>query len=198
MRRRQYLLYLLVASLLVAPLVATGCAARQQPAPQAGPPRKQAHALKEFNEEVQKYMKLRNRAAAKIPSLKDKATPEEIVAHRKALADAIRAHRRHVRRGDIFESGSGKLLVAVIQKNLNGPGGARLRAAITDQLPRKIFLTVNQDYPDDAPLSMMPPELLLQLPTLPKELEYRFIGKHLILLDVEANLILDYVPAVLP
>jgi hypothetical protein len=37
----------------------------------------------------------------------------------------------------------------------------------------------------------MPPSVLLRLPKLPKGLEYRFVGKHLILYDMKANLIVD-------
>ena len=35
------------------------------------------------------------------------------------------------------------------------------------------------------------------LPELPEPLEYRFAGRHLILLDTEANLVVDVVPGVL-
>ena len=42
----------------------------------------------------------------------------------------------------------------------------------------------------------MPPSILLNLPKLPEELEYRFVGPHLILHDVNANLIVDFIPGV--
>ena len=42
----------------------------------------------------------------------------------------------------------------------------------------------------------MPPSLLLNLPKLPKELEYRFVGRELILRDIAANLIVDVIPEV--
>jgi hypothetical protein len=50
---------------------------------------------------------------------------------------------------------------------------------------------VNAKYPPNAPLSTMPPTVLLNLPKLPQGLEYRFVGKHLILFDSKANLIVD-------
>jgi hypothetical protein len=40
----------------------------------------------------------------------------------------------------------------------------------------------------------MPPSLLLNLPELPKELEYRFVGRELVLRDSAANLIVDVLP----
>jgi hypothetical protein len=53
---------------------------------------------------------------------------------------------------------------------------------------------VNAIYLSEAPLSTMPPKLLTELPELPKGLEYRFIGKTLILYDADASLIVDFIP----
>jgi hypothetical protein len=47
-------------------------------------------------------------------------------------------------------------------------------------------------------MATMPPGLLKVLPALPKELEYRIIGRDLVLRDVDASLIIDYVPNVIP
>ena len=44
----------------------------------------------------------------------------------------------------------------------------------------------------------MPPDLLEVLPALPVELEYRFVGEALILLDTVAHIVVDYIPDVLP
>jgi hypothetical protein len=44
----------------------------------------------------------------------------------------------------------------------------------------------------------MPPTLLMMLPTLPEEVEYRFVGKHLLPRDTSANIILDYILDVMP
>ena len=38
--------------------------------------------------------------------------------------------------------------------------------------------------------------VLMALPTLPKELEFRFVGRDLILRDTHANLIVDFLPNV--
>jgi len=46
------------------------------------------------------------------------------------------------------------------------------------------------------PLQSMPPSLLLNLPRLPKELEYRFVGRELVLREIPANLIVDAIPDV--
>ena len=59
-------------------------------------------------------------------------------------------------------------------------------------------LVVNGRYPDTIPLSSMPPQILKVLPQLPQELEYRFIEPTLILLDVHAHIIVDYMTGAVP
>ena len=59
-------------------------------------------------------------------------------------------------------------------------------------------IEVNAVYPKNAPLSTVPPTVLLRLPRLPKDIEYRFVGRTLILRDVQANMILDFMPEVAP
>lgn len=44
----------------------------------------------------------------------------------------------------------------------------------------------------------MPARLFLKLPTLPEEVEFRFVGKHLVLRDTTADLIADYILDVVP
>jgi len=51
---------------------------------------------------------------------------------------------------------------------------------------------VNGRYPDDVPVSTMPPQVLVALSKLPEELEYRFIQNNLILFDPHSHLIVDY------
>ena len=55
-----------------------------------------------------------------------------------------------------------------------------------------VRLAVNADYPAAAAQSTVPPSVLLTLPLLRKEVEYHFVNRDLVLLDVQANLILDF------
>jgi hypothetical protein len=57
---------------------------------------------------------------------------------------------------------------------------------------------VNQIYPTTYPLATFPPALLPVLPPLPEEIEYRIVRDYLILRDVEANVILDFMPGAVP
>jgi hypothetical protein len=59
-------------------------------------------------------------------------------------------------------------------------------------------LKINVKYPEKEPLSTVPPNVLLSLPKVPEELEYRFVGKYLILRDARANIIVDFIPNAIP
>ena len=59
-------------------------------------------------------------------------------------------------------------------------------------------LAVNGRYPDDVPISTVPPQVLQTLPKLTEDLEYRFINDNLIILDSHAHVIADYIEDALP
>ena len=85
----------------------------------------------------------------------------------------------------------------VLKDVLSGPGGGTVKASIMDENPGVPQLLVNERYPSSIPLSTMPPQLLDHLPPLIGELEYRFIGPRLVLVDTEADIILDFTDPVL-
>jgi hypothetical protein len=72
------------------------------------------------------------------------------------------------------------------------------RKALVHELPRSLTLVVNMDYPTSLPLATFPGKLLRTLPDLPPELEDRIVGRHLILRDVKANIVVDFVRDVVP
>jgi hypothetical protein len=59
-------------------------------------------------------------------------------------------------------------------------------------------LGINDIYPSAVPLVTFPPALLQSLPPLPEGLEYRFYGRHLILRDAKANIVVDLLRNVVP
>jgi hypothetical protein len=154
----------------------------------------------EFTKHVQEYMAVHEKVHEKggVPSLSKEASPEEIDKYQRALARAIQQLRPKAKPGDIFT----KEIRAYFRRQLDGvfggPEGRKLKAAIMDENPGPIKLMVNGRYPDTVPLATMPPQVLAELPKLPQELEYRFIGERLILLDVPAHLIIDFIEDALP
>ena len=153
----------------------------------------------EFQGRVDGYMKLRKRAQSEVPSLKPTDSPEDIAEYKRDLAHKLREARRHSRQGDIFTPKVSDLFRRLLAANLQGPDAAQVRASLrrADPVP-PLPLRVNALYPDGLPLQSTPPSILLDLPRLPQELEYRIVGRDLVLLDVKAGLIVDYLPRALP
>jgi hypothetical protein len=67
-------------------------------------------------------------------------------------------------------------------------------ALIRDDGPAEFDVDVNDTYSKELSLATMPTNILLLLPELPPDMEYRFVGRHLILRDTRANLIIDEIP----
>ena len=77
-------------------------------------------------------------------------------------------------------------------------GDASLLAVLTgidDDGPVSGDPTIYRRFPTSSQLATMPPSILAVLPPLPKELEYRIIGSFLVLRDIDAAMILDYIPS---
>jgi hypothetical protein len=157
-----------------------------------------AAALEQFRARVEEYAKLHRSLEEKIPRVSKDATPEQISAHKKALADAIQQARSNANPGDVIGNAE-QSLRQLITDELKGRQGAEARAMARDGNPanepigKPLVLSVNAPYPPEAPVSSVPPTLLLRLPPLPEELNYRFIGRHLILLDTHADVIADFI-----
>ena len=160
---------------------------------------KQARAFKEFSDLVQQYVELRKKLDASLPPLGAKETQEAIVEHQKALAQKIRGERSAAKKGDVFAPEIAEEFRRLIRIELRGPKGSRARKTIRQGEPLKpLRLRVNHTYPEGLPVTTVPPTLLLKLPQLPQEVAYRIVGRDLILLDVEADLILDFIHDALP
>ena len=67
-------------------------------------------------------------------------------------------------------------------------------AAIMDENPGDVSRRINRAYPPGKPFASMPAGFLAVLPRLPDDLQYRFLGRALILIDTRTNLILDRMP----
>ena len=168
---------------------------QNQPQPQSTA---DARALTEFNTRVQDYVQMHQRLEATLPALPKETNPTVIDKHERALEKLIRTERKNARPGDILTSAARRALRQRLAQVFTGGKGAQLKATILDENPGPIALTVNSRYPDQVPLSTVPPQVLSALPPLPDELEYRFIGERMILLDVHSHTIADYMENVFP
>ena len=151
----------------------------------------------EFEERVADYMKIHEKAQVGLVAPKSTESPVQISEFQHQLAARIRALRPNGKQGDIFTPAITGVFHRLVAIAMHGSDGARIRTSFERAEPIEgVHLDVNQAYPDGMPLQSMPPSLLLNLPKLPKELEYRFVGRELILRDIAANLIVDVIPEV--
>ena len=49
-------------------------------------------------------------------------------------------------------------------------------------------------YPKERSVSTVPANILALLPRLPDDIQYRFLGPHLVIHDTRANMVLDRLP----
>ena len=158
-----------------------------------------AQGFREFSDGVLKYVKLRNSVEAHLQQVKRADLPERIDVHQQELARGIREARPDARRGDIFTSDASEAIRRAIRGVFQGAQGGAAYATIQQGEPLKQGnLRVNRLYPDTGPYTTVPPTLLMKLPTLPDVLAYRIVGRDLILLDVTAGLLVDFLPQVIP
>jgi hypothetical protein len=159
-----------------------------------------AAALKKFTLSVDEYLNFRKAIEKQLPALKDKeALPEMIAAHQQALARKIREGRPNAKTGDIFTREVREAFRHVIHGVFQDPHTAIARATLQQQKTvQAIPLKVNGIYPDAVAETTFPSMLLQKLPTLPDELEYRIMGRDLVLVDRKANLVVDQFHEALP
>jgi len=169
---------------------------------QAQTPRvnEEARDFKLFTDCVQAYVKMQKNLEASLPTLKPTKDAAKIVEHQHALARKIADARRHARQGDIFTHEVTERFRKIIHGEFQGPEGRLARRTIRQDDPSEIIvgLHVNDVFPEGTPLTTTPPTLLLKLPELPQELAYRFVGRDLTLIDIEARLIVDLIPNAIP
>lgn len=156
--------------------------------------------LGDFDRRVAAYVALHRQVERFVPPQKDFTDPSEAYAAMTALAQALRAVRPHATEGDVFSPAIATAFRSRIRQALrenhqdpsvlidemlaNTEAGARPPA-------------VNERF-SWAIGNMMPPFLLWALPELPEELQYRFVGPILVLIDIHANLVVDVLRDALP
>ena len=114
------------------------------------------------------------------------------------LASSLAKARAEAGQGVIFNPNVAAEFRRLGRLALDGKDGARVNKSLERAEPVQVVLRVNQPYPPTAALQSMPPTFLMGLPKLPMELEYRLVGRTLLLRDVEANLIVDFLPEAIP
>lgn len=155
----------------------------------------------EFATRVERYMAVRTGAGPGLLTDNAPQTPAVVLERRAKLREASRVARKDAKPGEILFPA----LVAILEQlfrsdafQISGRQASAMareteRPPADESVPR-----INQEYPEGRGLVSPPATVLIQLPALPDALEYRIIGRHLIIRDVDSNLIVDVAANVLP
>jgi hypothetical protein len=158
----------------------------------------QAAALQDFEKRIGEYVNLQKRLQKGLPSTKPTTEPQAILDRQHELALKIREARSHAQQGSIFTPEISKEFHRLLGFAKAGPNDTHIKKSLERAEPVRLTLHVNDAYPTNVPLQSTPPTILLNLPRLPPELEYRIAGHALVLHDVAANLIVDLIPDAIP
>jgi hypothetical protein len=150
-----------------------------------------------FKERIDAYVKLHDQAESKVPKLAETNDPAQVSGRETALGATIKSLRGGAKEGDIFGTEFRAVLEQEVRKDF-GSRSAADRKALVHELPARTKIVVNMTYPTALPLATFPAQLLQKLPALPPELEYRIVGRHIVLRDVTANVIVDIARDVVP
>ena len=153
-------------------------------------------ATANFKKRLDDYLKLRSGITAKIPDVSETHDPLKISGREKALGQALAAARQGAKPGDLFGD-MPPYITQIITKDWASRSPAD-RKALFKELPAGVQVTINQPYPTTLPLLTVPSNLLVNLPMLPDDLEYRIVDRHLLLRDRDANLVIDILHNVVP
>ena len=156
--------------------------------------------LRDFNHRVDQYVRLHRRLARALPWEHLSGDFEDMVIAVDALHTSIVDARPNARAGAIFTPAISHLLVARLDDAIAKQNLTRADVWVAMQLWDPSGLpapTVNGRFPPIRHVRAWP-ALFAALPALPPELQYRFVGRDLVLLDVHADLVVDIVTDALP
>jgi hypothetical protein len=158
-----------------------------------------AQALATMNDRLKEYLEIHKKVEGTLPKLPDEATPEQIDKNQRLFEQRLREARKGAKQGDIFTAEAQPVIKRLLKTVFDGPDGKLLKASIMDENPvGQVSVSVNGRYPDAVPISTVPPDVLQTLPKLTEDMEYRFIGDSLIILDAHAHIIADYISNAIP
>jgi hypothetical protein len=155
-----------------------------------------------FQQNVANYVNMHRRLEGPLPTLAISTDMRVVQAAMEALAAQIQAARENVRQGDIFTEAVARMFRRRIAMCMAPEDLAAILAENQPEYeqPEGFVappLRVNAVWPPGLPFDFVPPQLLAALPALPPELQYRIVGRSVVLWDHHANLIVDVLPGAL-
>ena len=151
-------------------------------------------ALQQFHERIESYAAL-HRKLAPPPAAAASTDPIAKLLTRNYLASALRNARRYAQQGEIFTPDVAMLFRWALADSIGERDGETFLTELNggEAMPRGMHPTVNEPY-TMLPLYRIPADVRLGLPTIPAELDYRIAAHDLVLWDIYAGVVVDFVP----
>ena len=156
--------------------------------------------VSDFSRRVAEYVTLHRQVERFLPKQKVFTDAAEGLRITAELAQALRAVRPDAREGDIFSP----LAAVAIRRSIG-------RALAEHRFPPSVLIEEMHYESNETPPAprineafswglgnVMPYFVLHALPELPDELQYRFVERDLVLIDIHANLVVDILRDALP
>jgi len=156
--------------------------------------------LHDFDQRIDRYVRLHRRLERDLPPEHLFGDFEDMPIAVDALHNAMIDARPNARAGTFFTPGVTELLITRLARAITASGLTPAEAMIAMNLGYRRGIPgvhVNDRIPPGRHVRVWP-ALLAGLPALPEELEYRFVGWDLVLVDVHADLIVDILKGALP
>lgn len=196
------LLFILPSAFLIV-LAVNGCAPYVPPANVPPTPQPQLEpfraALKAYLDQTQDVRKQAASLGQAVPNQTGAAPGAEdaVRVREQAMAAAIRALRPNAQQGNLFSADIATVLKSEIDTAFKSPRVDLMRDELEEQAEGQ---TDDRQPEVNQPLQAprVPPVLLSALPPLPEQLQFDFTGRALVLRDVDANIVIDFIPDALP
>jgi hypothetical protein len=192
---------------LAAAVVSAACTACSPSLPPTTVPAQPNAAYEPFKTALQAYVDqtqpFRKEAAQEAEKVPGKAAPtggaeESLRARQNSLADALRTRLRpNAKQGELFTPP----IASAIQKEIKAMFDSPQRDLLVDELAEQMSTPANSPKPtinQRLVAPRVPPRLIDVLPPLPKQLEYDFTDRSLVLRDIDADLVVDFVSEAFP
>jgi len=197
----------LLIVVLAAAVVSAACTACSPTLPPTTVPSQPNTAYEPFKTALQAYVDqtqpFRKEAAQEAEKVPGKAAPtggaeQSLRTRQNTLADALRTRLRpNAKQGELFTPP----VAAEIQKEIKAMFDSPQRDLLIDELAEQMNTPANTPKPtinERLVAPRVPPRLMDVLPPLPKQLEYDFTDRSLVLRDIDADLVVDFVSEAFP
>jgi hypothetical protein len=157
-------------------------------------------AIEQFDRAVDDYVALHRRIERSLPPERMFNDAEDMFVATAVLRQAIVGARSNARRADVFTPPVSQVfrarLLRAIRWYKHDPADI-LADNRAERLAEAPMPEINEPFPWGLGAAVWP-TLLRVLPELSDELEYRFVDRDLVLIDVHANLVVDILVDALP